>query len=284
LLELWRSKGVQVVISRWSPGRHPVRCTAQTQYAILELMMYGSFLKRSSAGVAFGDPNTVVLFNPGEQFDIDHPVLQENTAVTIRIDAGAMERWLPLADRFRVNDLSRPFGACDAPTPPNAQLAAHSLVKRMMRQTHGDAFEIEECLVGLIGELLEAHRLDHRHNVVDQDSPHSCDHVVTAKEYLNEAFASPVRLDDVAAAAGCSSWHLSRVFAQNTGLRMFAYLRRLRIRHALAALADGCEDITRLALQAGFCSHSHFTAAFRSEFGVPPRDARLLLCKCSADE
>jgi len=277
-LELWRTSGVQVLRSRWFPGRHPIQCTAQTNSAVLELMMYGSFLKRSSAGAVYGDPNTVVLFNPGEQFDIDHPVLQENTAVTIRIEAGAMAQWLPRAAHPRDRDVNRPFDTGDAPTASSAQLAAHVLVKRILREDPCDAFEVEECVVHLIGALLQGDRANTRRSARRKSSTGSSDHVLTAKEYLNGAFQSPVRLTDVADAAGCSSWHLSRLFTQETGVRMSAYLRQLRVRHALAALANGCQDMTRLALELGFCSHSHFTAAFRREFGIPPRDARVHLC------
>jgi AraC-like DNA-binding protein len=246
---------------------------------VLELMMHGSFLKRSSSGAVYGDANTVVLFNPGEQFDIDHPVPQANTAVTIRIDAGVVPQWLPHAHRSRAHDVNRPFPTGDAPAASSAQLAAHVLVKRILRDDPRDPFEVEECVVNLIGALLQGDRANNRQRAIRKTPTGSSYHVLTAKEYLNAEFQSPVRLNDVADAAGCSSWHLSRLFTQETGLRMSAYLRRLRIRHALAALAHGCDDITRLALDLGFCSHSHFTAAFRREFGIPPRCAREQLSK-----
>jgi len=44
----------------------------------------------------------------------------------------------------------------------------------------------------------------------------------------------------------------------------------------LAALEHRLEhgaDLTEAALDAGFSSHSHFTAAFTAEFGVPPSRA-----------
>jgi AraC-like DNA-binding protein len=39
---------------------------------------------------------------------------------------------------------------------------------------------------------------------------------------------------------------------------------------ALEPLADGAGDLTRIALDLGFSSHSHFTAAFRRHFGLTP--------------
>jgi AraC-like DNA-binding protein len=47
------------------------------------------------------------------------------------------------------------------------------------------------------------------------------------------------------------------------------YQRQLRIRRALALLPH-TDDLARLALDLGFASHSHFTAAFRAATGVTP--------------
>ncbi|NIP90808.1 MAG: AraC family transcriptional regulator, partial [Gammaproteobacteria bacterium] len=47
------------------------------------------------------------------------------------------------------------------------------------------------------------------------------------------------------------------------------YQMRLRLARSLVRL-ESCEELTDLALDLGFSSHSHFTAAFRAAFGVPP--------------
>ena len=41
--------------------------------------------------------------------------------------------------------------------------------------------------------------------------------------------------------------------------------------------SSGERDLSRLALDLGYSSHSHFTAAFRRSFDVPPSAARKLL-------
>jgi AraC-like DNA-binding protein len=52
------------------------------------------------------------------------------------------------------------------------------------------------------------------------------------------------------------------------------YLTRLRLRAALERLAGGVHDLTALALEIGFSSHSHFTDVFRREFGRTPSAVR----------
>ena len=49
-------------------------------------------------------------------------------------------------------------------------------------------------------------------------------------------------------------------------------MTRLRLRASLEHLADGADDLTTLALDLGFSSHSHFTAAFRQTYGRTPAE------------
>jgi AraC family transcriptional regulator len=48
---------------------------------------------------------------------------------------------------------------------------------------------------------------------------------------------------------------------------------RLRLARALVVLPS-CDNITELALDLGFCSHSHFSNAFKAVYGVAPSTLR----------
>jgi AraC-like DNA-binding protein len=54
------------------------------------------------------------------------------------------------------------------------------------------------------------------------------------------------------------------------GLSLRRYAKRLRARIAADRLATGARDLTELALDLGYADHSHFTNAFRQEWGLPP--------------
>jgi AraC family transcriptional regulator len=56
-----------------------------------------------------------------------------------------------------------------------------------------------------------------------------------------------------------------------------ALRQRLRLQDAALALGEGAEDLTRLALDLGFSSHSHFAQAFRAYFGTTP--SRFRACR-----
>jgi AraC-like DNA-binding protein len=95
-----------------------------------------------------------------------------------------------------------------------------------------------------------------------------------AKTLLQKRFRERLRLEDVARALYVSPFHLCRLFKEETGLPMHRYLNLLRLRHALRELAQGEAGLADLAIDLGFCCQSHFTRAFRKEFGVSPGEAR----------
>lgn len=98
----------------------------------------------------------------------------------------------------------------------------------------------------------------------------------SAWAFLHESIDREVRLRDVARVAGCSVWHLTDVFREHSGMPVYRYLRRLRLRAALLRMRDDAENLADVALETGFSTHSHFTSAFRAEFGITPgrwRDA-----------
>src|SRR5262249_18771934 len=90
-------------------------------------------------------------------------------------------------------------------------------------------------------------------------------------------------LDDVARAVHTSPFHLARLFGERTGLPVHRYLTQLRLRAALDRLAGGASDLTALALDLGFSSHSHFADAFRREFGRTPSDVRKIAGRTLAE-
>lgn len=98
--------------------------------------------------------------------------------------------------------------------------------------------------------------------------------VDATKTLLSTRLGATLSLDDVARAVHCSRFHLARLFRRHTGLSIHDYRLRLRLAEALERLSDGGSDLTELALELGYSSHSHFSASFRREFGAAPSQFR----------
>jgi AraC family transcriptional regulator len=94
------------------------------------------------------------------------------------------------------------------------------------------------------------------------------------KEAVALAPADKWSVARLAGVAHLSPFQLCRVFRQREGTSLYGYVLRERLAQALEAVLEGGEDLTAIALDAGFASHSHFTARFRGFFGVTPAALR----------
>jgi AraC family transcriptional regulator len=101
------------------------------------------------------------------------------------------------------------------------------------------------------------------------------DSIGKALWFIESHFADDIALDDVAAVAGVSRFHLSRAFGHVTGQSVMRYVRGRRLSGAARALSDGAPDILAVALDAGYGSHEAFTRAFRDQFGLTPEAVRV---------
>ncbi len=63
--------------------------------------------------------------------------------------------------------------------------------------------------------------------------------------------------------------YLTQVFQQTEGIPLYRYHLRLRLARALDLIAK-FDDLSALAAELGFSSHSHFAAAFRRTYGRSP--------------
>jgi len=99
--------------------------------------------------------------------------------------------------------------------------------------------------------------------------------VDSARVFLAVHAADPIGLDEVARAVGASLHHLCRVFRHETGMTLHAYRVRQRLGRAVERLAEGgAVNLSELALELGFSSHSHLSRVFRQQVGVPPSSLR----------
>ncbi|MBP2704012.1 helix-turn-helix transcriptional regulator [Microbispora sp. RL4-1S] len=92
--------------------------------------------------------------------------------------------------------------------------------------------------------------------------------------YMREHLHEDIRLDDLAAQANLSKYHLLRMFASSTGFTPHRYLTRLRLDHASDLLRDTSQTILQVSIACGYRSPGQFAAAFRRRYGVAPSEFR----------
>lgn len=88
--------------------------------------------------------------------------------------------------------------------------------------------------------------------------------------WLEGHLDQPLSLDNVAAKAGYSKWHLQRMFKDVTGQAIGAYIRARRLSKSAVALRLTARPILDIALQYRFDSQQTFTRAFKKQFTRTP--------------
>jgi len=87
---------------------------------------------------------------------------------------------------------------------------------------------------------------------------------------LKQDLAAPPSLEELGKKIGCSHFYLSRIFSAQTGQTITQYLRQLRLDKAAELLKSREYNVTEVALEVGYNSLSHFSAAFQETFGCCP--------------
>lgn len=147
----------------------------------------------------------------------------------------------------------------------------HLALYRALRRDLAAGLDAKEAVLGLLAEVAAAFGTA---APVNPAGPRVRRRLQAAQAHVAADPAADHRLAEVAAIAGCSEFHFARLFKAETGQSLRAYRRRLRLRMALRLISEGQSDLTSVALDTGFNTHSHMTAAFQAEIGRTPSAAR----------
>jgi AraC-like DNA-binding protein len=214
-------------------------------------------------------PNHAVFISSGLSYRVSFPGNVGDECLTLRLTAEGLAR---LAPESMSRDGFHPFTlGARAVLPPVAILARGLLWRRFL---HGevDPLFVEELGVGLLDSALGAAResRDGAERDIAQGTGRRARHVDRVKEAISILPERKWTLGELSGIAGVSPYHLAHVFSREVGTSVYRYAIRLRLAKALNAVLDSDLDLTSIALDSGFASHSHFTARFREFFGLTP--------------
>lgn len=100
------------------------------------------------------------------------------------------------------------------------------------------------------------------------------DRIRQASELLEHNMQSPPTVDSMAATVGVNVNKLKAGFYQLFDTTVFEYLKKKRLKQALYLLEEDKMRISDIVYEIGYNNLSHFSKAFKKEFGVLPREYR----------
>lgn len=98
--------------------------------------------------------------------------------------------------------------------------------------------------------------------------------VLRALAFMNNSFAKPVSVEDVAAAAGVSVRALQYAFRSELRRSPARHLMRIRLDRAMAMLTQSEAKMSSIAESCGFATVRNFHRCFVREYGKAPRSFR----------
>jgi AraC family transcriptional regulator len=171
----------------------------------------------------------------------------------------------------------RQVAALRSAAPPANDLAVERLGRALLDadQVGGSFGQLyaDSVSVAIVARLLAS-----AGKASDQERPRVAElarwRLKRAIDYVDAHLDEPVRLADVAAAAGLTRMHFAAQFRAATQQSPHEFLLRRRIERAQEMLAETTMSVVDIALSVGFQTQAHFTSVFKRFAGRPPQTWR----------
>jgi AraC-like DNA-binding protein len=249
-----------MVCSGGCKHKSPEECATATH---MVFPYRGVYIRHVGRSEAVAEANQVLFFNESEGYRISHPVEGGDACISLSLSEPLLRELLPKDHVRSAGPLVFPEHRLRIDSDTQALVAQlrHGLVREVT-----ETLEAETLAMSLVRRAVGG-RVSHaggasvgRQKLVDR-----------AKLVLSSDLTRRWTLADIGTEVGVSPVYLTQVFQQVEGMPLYRYQLRLRLARALDLLAS-YDDLSRLGLDLGFSSHSHFTAAFRQTYGRTPGD------------
>ena len=241
------------------------------------LMRHGAFSKHHGSQQVTADVNHAIFFSQGSTYRISHPAKCGDRGTTFYIPQPILTDIVRELDPSVDDRPETPFTFLTGPCPNEIFWRHRDFIRRL---ENGETEPLEPLWADVTALQLMADVLEVAFarfgSAPRRRASTAADHAErteAAKSYLASRIGENVTLGEVADAVCSSPFNFARIFQEQTGLPPHQYLTQLRLRAALERLPEAT-DITALALDLGFSSHSHFTEVFRRAYGVTPSKFR----------
>lgn len=256
-----------------APLDHPTFCTLGSPmtmpHAVLPLEAV-EIVPRDSGVPVVADATRAVLYRTGARYDRARISSLGDHCLWIAMRPRGSRLLSPATRRFLL-------GPADAPAVRAVELSprAVELTERMYAVLFARGAAADPARALRAARDLLAHVDARPQQVRDTPARTQATDVALDVDRLTAVLRyDPWTVGEVASRVGVSTSYLSRCYRRATGTTVHRRIMTARMRAAAALLLNGRLDVTTIALQLGFSSHSHFTRAFRSWASQSPTSFR----------
>ena len=230
---------------RLSPHRHAATC--------LTYVLEGDFLERVEGRELHMRRGSVLL----KQSDAVHTNQFGKSgarSLLVELPAGMLERFETRRSLFAPDPVR---------TIPGAARSAHRIHAELIEPDPVSELVVEGLLLEVLARAVRAG---------DRERPESAPPrwLVRVRDALHEQFSDPPCLAELAREADVHPDHLGRAFRRHYGLTPGAYVRRVRLEHAIRLITETERPLAEVAYVTGFADQSHMTRLIGAATGLSP--------------
>ena len=226
----------------------------------------GVYLRHVGDDQAVADANHVLFFNQGQGYQVSHPVAGGDASLVLSVSSPTLAELVPkelVCESAGALTFNSQHLRIDERAQALVMLLKHTLTNGAIEDLEAEGLSLTLVSRAIGPRTAREPRATYaRRRLVDR-----------VKVLLASDLSRRWTLAEIAREIGGSAVYLTQVFQQTEGLPLYRYHLRLRLARALDLLGER-EDLAALALDLGFSSHSHFTAAFRQLYGLTPAEFR----------
>jgi AraC family transcriptional regulator len=243
------------------------------------VMRHGTFAKHFAKRRVIANVNQAIFFSKNSVYRISHLTDHGDRGTYFLITPQILNDIVREFDPTIDENPDQPFPFVTGPCDTQLFWQHLEIVRRLerMKEEPLEHLWADTTVLQWVADVLKLALENHNQPIKSQRTSTKIDNaekVEAAKSFLACRVSENVTLQEIAREVGVSPFHFARIFQQQTGLPLHRYLTLFRLRVSLERLSDHKNDLTSLAFDLGFSSHSHFTDVFRREFGKTPSEVR----------
>ena len=217
-------------------------------------------------------PGDMLLIHPME---LHRPILNETNRIYERIVLWINKEYL---EGLEGENLSRCF---DTDQPQHTHLIRPTAAERtaltarlgeLVREYYSREFGSALSAYGLFLQfMVQLNRMALQAQNRQEESQQLSELVGNVLHYIGENLGQPLSLEQLADRFYISKYHLSHAFSREVGVSVHRYIMLRRLLLARQLLMAG-EPAGQVCGSCGFTDYTSFYRAFKSEYGISPRD------------
>jgi AraC-like DNA-binding protein len=273
-----------LILTEFSPSTSDdISYTRLEDYVVINLWLSGKHTTVLDGVGQHEHDRPEIFITSGAHDTIKMHLIKRNAPVSV-VAMCLLREFFPEELGMDVSDLPEPLrtmvqwagqspGFCRFPLTNDLAAAARAVIAAPFEMRHDAIYSRAKC-VELGSLLINRLRSCSASQGTSRARNHHQSRLYKAKHLIEERYAEPITLEEIARDVGLSRVALTTGFRDLFSMSVHDCLQEVRMAHAYALLQDQQRTVSQVADAVGFGYACNFSTAFKAHFGCNPQTVR----------